>query len=97
MTNLVRFPRKSKPDTFTAYKVDQPKPEKERGRIDWDEAPLVALMGFLLLFMGAMIVFIVGFSALVIGHQFGWWGLLSPVLLAGFVYACYWVGRKVAP
>jgi hypothetical protein len=96
MSNLVRFPRKSKPDTFTAYKVDQPKPEKEPSRIDWDEAPLAALVGFLIICMVAMGLFIVGFSALFIAYKFGWWGLLAPIVLGAFVYACYWVGQKVA-
>lgn len=97
MTNLVRFPRKSKPDTFTAYKVNQPKPAKQPSRINWDEFPLIALMGFVLISLAAAVTGGVGVAALVIAYKFGWWGLFAPVVLAAFVYACYWLGSKVTP
>lgn len=88
--------RKTKPELFQAWRVDVPKTPKE-SKVDWDEAPLLFLIGFVLLSLAALVLSAIGIGIAALILQFGWWSVLAPPLLAAFVYLCYRIGRLMCP
>lgn len=95
MGNVGKIARKSKPETFTAYKVDQPKPKREPSPIDWDQAPLLFLLGLTVLLTAVIVIGAVGMAALVAIVHLKWWSLTIPVALASIIWVCYRIGKFI--
>lgn len=86
---------KRKPETFTAWRVDQPKPKNEESSFDWYEFIEYLLVGFQVAWMSVVGIGCIVFLALVLAHVMGWWALLVPAGLGLFVLGCYRLGKAI--